>query len=269
MKILVGVKRVVDYAQRVRVNSTTKLVELNNVKMSLNPFCEIAVEEAVSLKENKAANVSEVIALSIGPKQCQETLRTALAMGCDRGIHVKTDRRADYVELQSDAVAKLFQKVLEKEEAGDGSGSGGGVDLVLMGKQAIDSDSGQTGPMLAGYLGWPQAAFAAKVELGEGGSLLVERETDEGTESVKINALPAVVTCDLRLNQPRYATLPNIMKAKKKKIDVYEADEMGVDLEPKNTVLEVFEPPPRKEGITVASVDALLDKLRNEAGAIP
>jgi len=157
MKILVGVKRVVDYAQRVRVNSTTKLVELNNVKMSLNPFCEIAVEEAVSLKENKAANVSEVIALSIGPKQCQETLRTALAMGCDRGIHVKTDRRADYVELQSDAVAKLFQKVLEKEEAGDGSGSGGGVDLVLMGKQAIDSDSGQTGPMLAGYLGWPQA----------------------------------------------------------------------------------------------------------------
>jgi len=188
MKILVGVKRVVDYAVKVRVGANG--VDLKNVKMSLNPFCEIAVEEAVKLKENKAANVSEVIALSIGPKQCAETLRTALAMGCDRGIHIMTDLRGDYMELQSDAVAKLFQKIVEEKE--------NDVDLVLVGKQAIDSDCGQVGPLLAGYMGWPQATFAAKVEL-DGEGLLVERETDQGTETIKISKLPAVVSCDLRL----------------------------------------------------------------------
>ena len=188
MKILVGVKRVVDYAVKVRVGDHG--VNLKNVKMSLNPFCEIAVEEAVKLKENKSANVSEVIAMSIGPKQCQETLRTALAMGCDRGIHITTDKRTDYMELQSDAIAKLFQKVIEEKEKD--------IDLVVVGKQAIDSDCGQVGPALAGYMGWPQATFAAKVDL-EGDGLLVERETDAGTETIKIPKLPAVLTCDLRL----------------------------------------------------------------------
>lgn len=258
MKILVGVKRVVDYAVKVRVGANG--VDLKNVKMSLNPFCEIAVEEAVKLKENKAANVSEVVAISIGPKQCQETLRTAMAMGADRGIHVMTDLRGDYMELQSDAVAKIFQNVVQEKEKD--------VDLVLVGKQAIDSDCGQVGPMLAGYLGWPQATFAAKVEL-DGDGLKVERETDQGTETIQLNSLPAVVSCDLRLNTPRYATLPNIMKAKKKKVDTYKADELGVDLEPKNKVLEVFEPPPRKEGIIVEDVSTLVDKLRNEAAVIP
>ena len=187
MKILVGVKRVVDYAVKVRVGANG--VELKNVKMSLNPFCEIAVEEAVRLKENKAAKVSEVVALSIGPKQCQETLRTALAMGCDRGIHIQTDLRGDYMELQSDSVAKLFQNIVEKEND---------FDLVLVGKQAIDSDCGQVGPMLAQYLGWPQATFAAKIDL-DGEGLTVERETDSGTETIKIPKLPAVISCDLRL----------------------------------------------------------------------
>lgn len=257
MKVLVGVKRVVDYAVKVRVGDNG--VNLKNVKMSLNPFCEIAVEEAVKLKENKTAKVSEVIAMSIGPKQCQETLRTALAMGCDRGIHITTDKRTDYMELQSDAVAKLFQKVIEEKEEG--------VDLVVVGKQAIDSDCGQVGPMLAGYMEWPQATFAAKVEL-DGDGLLVERETDSGTETIKVNQLPAVLTCDLRLNTPRYATLPNIMKAKKKKIAAYKAEDFGVDLEPKNKVLEVFEPPARKEGILVDDVDSLIDKLKNEASVI-
>lgn len=257
MKILVGVKRVVDYAVKVRVGANG--VNLKNVKMSLNPFCEIAVEEAVKLKENKAANVSEVVAISIGPKQCQETLRTAMAMGADRGIHVMTDLRGDYMELQSDAVAKLFKTVLEEKEKD--------VDLVLVGKQAIDSDCGQVGPMLAGYMGWPQATFAANIDL-DGDGLLVERETDQGTETIKVCNLPAVVSCDLRLNTPRYATLPNIMKAKKKKVDTYKAEELGVDLEPKNKVLEVFEPPPRKEGIIVDDVASLVDKLKNEAAVI-
>jgi len=257
MKILVGVKRVVDYAVKVRVGANG--VDLKNVKMSLNPFCEIAVEEAVKLKENKSANVSEVVAVSIGPKQCQETLRTAMAMGADRGIHVMTDLRGDYMELQSDAVAKIFKNLVEEKEKD--------VDLVLVGKQAIDSDCGQVGPMLAGYLGWPQATFAAKIDL-EGDGLVVERETDQGTETIKISSLPAVVSCDLRLNTPRYATLPNIMKAKKKKVDTYQADELGVDLEPKNKVLKVFAPPPRKEGIIVDDVSTLVDKLKNEAAVI-
>jgi electron transfer flavoprotein beta subunit len=186
MKILVGVKRVVDYAVKVRVGQNG--VDLKNVKMSLNPFCEIAVEEAVRMKEaNKQA---EVVALSIGPKQCQDTLRTALAMGCDRGIHIHTDKRGDYMELQSDAVAKLFQKVIETKESD--------TNLVLVGKQSIDSDCGQVGPMLAGFMNWPQATFAAKVDV-DGDGLLVERETDQGTETIKISKLPAVVTCDLRL----------------------------------------------------------------------
>lgn len=258
MKILVGVKRVVDYAVKVRVGANG--VDTSKVKMSLNPFCEIAVEEAVRLKENKDANVKEVVAVSIGPKQAQETLRTALSMGVDRGIHILTDRRMDYMDLQSDAIAKLFQKVVQEKEPD--------TDLVLVGKQAIDSDCGQTGPMLAGYMNWPLVTFAANVDLKDNG-LLVERETDEGTEEISVESLPAVVTCDLRLNQPRYPPLKNIMKAKKKKIDTFNADEMGVDLEPKNKVLEVYEPPPRKEGIVVEDVDTLLEKLRNEAGVIP
>lgn len=252
MKVLVGVKRVVDYAVKVRVQNNT--VDLNNIKMSLNPFCEIAVEEAVRLKEAKKAD--EVVAVSIGPKQCTETLRTALAMGADRAIHVSTDLRTDYMELQPYAIAQIFQKVAEQE----------GSDLVLLGKQGIDSDCGQTGPMLAGLLGWPQVTFAASLET-DGSSMTVERETDAGTETIQAE-LPAVVTCDLRLNEPRYATLPNIMKAKKKKVDTMKADDMGIDLSPRNEVLEVFEPPPRKEGIMVEDVDALLDKLRNEAGVI-
>lgn len=250
MRILVGVKRVVDYAVKVRVQNNT--VDLSNVKMSLNPFCEIAVEEAVRLKEGKKAE--EVVAVSVGPKQCTETLRTALAMGCDRAIHIQTEKRTDYVDLQPFAVAHLFQKVVEKE----------GADLVLLGKQGIDSDCGQTGPMLAGLLGWPQVTFAAHIEM-KGDGMMVERETDTGTETINVKSLPAVVTCDLRLNEPRYATLPNIMKAKKKKVDTMKAEDFGVDLEPHNEVLDIFEPPPRKEGITVDSVDELVDKLRYEA----
>lgn len=254
MKVLVGVKRVVDYAVKVQVQKGA--VNLANVKMSLNPFCEIAVEEAVRLKESKAAD--EVVAVSIGPKQCTETLRTALAMGADRAIHVMTDLRTDYMELQPFAVAKLFQKVVEQEQS----------DLVLLGKQGIDSDCGQTGPMLAGYLGWPQVTFAANLSVDDGGTgLTVERETDSGTETIAVS-LPAVVTCDLRLNEPRYATLPNIMKAKKKKVDTLKAEDLGVDLTAHNEVVEIFEPPPRKEGIMVDSVDDLLDKLRNESGVI-
>lgn len=257
MKILVGVKRVVDYAVKVRVGSNG--VQLKNVKMSMCPFSEISVEESVKLKENKEAKVSEVIALSIGPKQCTETLRQALAMGCDRGLHITTDKRGDYMELQSDGVAKIFEKVLRDMEPD--------VDLVLVGKQAIDSDCGQVGPMLAGKMGWPQATFAANIDL-DGDGLKVERETDSGTEFLKIPKLPAVISCDLRLNEPRYVTLPNIMKAKKKKIATVAADSFGIDLEPKNKVLEVFEPAARKEGVLVDDVNALLDKLKNEAGAI-
>eukprot|EP00536_Pseudo-nitzschia_multiseries_P001186 jgi/Psemu1/317512/estExt_fgenesh1_pm.C_140034 len=256
MKVLVGVKRVVDYAVKVQVQKGS--VSLNNVKMSLNPFCEIAVEEAVRLKEAKAAE--EVVAVSIGPKQCTETLRTALAMGCDRAIHITTYLRTDYMELQPYAIAKLFQKVVDQEQS----------DLVLLGKQGIDSDCGQTGPMLAGFLGWPQVTFAANLTPDDDGGkgITVERETDSGTETIKIPSLPAVVTCDLRLNEPRYATLPNIMKAKKKKVDTINADDLGVDLTTYNEVVEVFAPPPRQQGVMVENVDELLDKLRNEAGVI-
>jgi len=254
MKVLVGVKRVVDYAVKVQVNKGA--VNLNNVKMSLNPFCEIAVEEGVRLKESKVAD--EVIALSIGPKQAQDTLRTALAMGCDRGIHISTELRTD-MHLQPYSIAKILQKIVEEEQP----------DLVLLGKQAIDSDCGQTGPMLAGFLGWPQITFAANLNVNDDGKgITVERETDAGTETINIPSLPAVVTCDLRLNEPRYATLPNIMKAKKKKIDTIQAEDLDVDLNTYNEVVEVFDPPSRKEGVMVDSVDDLLDKLRNEAGVI-
>ena len=253
MKVLVGIKRVVDYAVKVRVNKGT--VDLANVKQSMNPFCEIAVEAGVRLKEAKQAD--EVIAVSIGPKQCTETLRTALAMGCDRGIHIQTDLRTDYMQLQPYAVAQLLQKVVEKENA----------NLVLLGKQGIDSDCGQTGPLLAGMLQCPQVTFAAKLEPNDPG-LLVERETDAGTETIQVKSLPAVVTCDLRLNEPRYATLPNIMKAKKKPVETLAAEDMGVDLTPQNEVLEIMEPPARKAGIKVDDVAALLDKLRNEAKVI-
>jgi electron transfer flavoprotein beta subunit len=256
MKILVGVKRVVDYAVKVQVQKGVG-VNLANVKMSLNPFCEIAVEEAVRLKESKVA--TEIVAVSIGPKQCTETLRTALAMGCDRAIHISTDLRTDYMELQPYAIAKLFQRIVEKESS----------DLVLLGKQGIDSDCGQTGPMLAGFLGWPQVTFASKVSVNDDKmGITVERETDNGTETLCIPRLPAVVTCDLRLNEPRYATLPNIMKAKKKPVDTINAVDLGVDLSTHNVVVEVFEPPSRKEGVMVGSVDELLDKLRNEASVI-
>lgn len=258
MKVLVAVKRVVDYAVKVRVQN--KSVDLSNVKMSLNPFCEIAVEEAVRLKEkNKTV---EIVAVSIGPKPSgTETLRTALAMGCDRAIHISTELRTDYVQLQPYAIALLLQKVVEQEE----------IDLVLLGKQGIDSDCGQVGPMLAGFLNWPQVTFASAVNVLTNDDKLgleVERETDSGTETIRIPSLPAVITCDLRLNEPRYATLPNIMKAKKKKVDTLLAADMGVDLEAHNEVVELFEPPGRKAGVMVKDVDELLDKLRNEAAVI-
>uniref|UniRef100_A0A7S2Y0H3 Electron transfer flavoprotein subunit beta n=1 Tax=Fibrocapsa japonica TaxID=94617 RepID=A0A7S2Y0H3_9STRA len=222
--------------------------------MSMNPFCEIAVEEAVRMKEKKLA--SEVVAVTIGPKKSQETLRTALAMGADRGVHITTDVRLDQ-ELSPLSVAKLLSKVVEEEKP----------DMVLLGKQAIDSDHAMTGPMLAGLLNWPQATFAAKLDPQDAG-LSVERETDTGTEVVQLHALPAVVTCDLRLNEPRYATLPNIMKAKKKKVDTKAAADLGVDLERRNQVLEVNEPPAREAGIFVETVDELVDKLKNEAKVI-
>jgi len=259
MRILVGVKRVVDYAVKVRVNPDGKSgVDLSNVKMSINPFCEIAVEEAVRLKESKKA--TEVVAVSIGPKQCTETLRTALAMGADKGIHVLTDLRTDFMQLQPLAVTKMFQKIIEKD---------GGYDLVLLGKQAIDSDCGQVGPMLAGYLAWPQITFAAKITPEENG-LLVERETDSGTETLRIPKLPAVISCDLRLNEPRYTSLKNIMAAKKKKVETIKAEDLvsDSDLQPHNEVLEVISPPARKSGIMVENVDELIDKLKNEAKVI-
>lgn len=244
----------IDYAVKVRVAAGGKGVELANVKMSMNPFCEIAVEEAVRLKEKKVA--TELIAISIGPKQSAETIRTALAMGCDRGIHITTDLRIDQ-ELEPLAVAKLMQKVVDEEKP----------DLVIVGKQSIDGDAGQTGPMLAGLLGWPQATFAANLDI-DGSGATVERETDTGTEIIKLSALPAVITADLRLNEPRYATLPNIMKAKKKKVEVKDAAEMGVDLSARNTVTEVYEPPARSAGIIVEDVDSLVDKLKNEASVL-
>jgi len=249
MKVLVAVKRVVDYNVKIRVKADNTGVETANVKMSMNPFDEIAVEEAVRLKEAGAA--TEVVAVSMGPQACQETIRTALAMGADRGILVKSDE-----DLQPLAVAKLFKALVDKEEPG----------LVLMGKQAIDDDSNQTGQMLAGLLGWPQATFLSKVALGDGKATMT-REIDGGLETIEVK-MPCVGTVDLRLNTPRYASLPNIMKAKKKPIDVVEAASMGVDIAPRLTTLKVEEPPARQAGVVVPDVATLVDKLRNEAKVI-
>ena len=249
MKALVAVKRVIDYNVKIRVKADHTGVETANVKMSMNPFDEIAVEEALRLRE--AGIVSEVIAASLGVQQCQETIRTALAMGADRGVLVQTD-----VELQPLAVAKLLKAVIEKE----------GPEIVIIGKQAIDDDCNQTGQMLAALLDWPQATFASKVTI-EGDNITVTREVDGGLETVALT-LPAIVTTDLRLNEPRYASLPNIMKARKKPIDNVKPADLGVDPTPRLTTLKVAEPPKRKAGVKVGSVAELVSKLRTEAKVI-
>jgi electron transfer flavoprotein beta subunit len=249
MKILVPVKRVVDYNVKVRVKADGSGVDIANVKMSMNPFDEIAIEEAVRLKEKGAA--AEVIAVSCGVAQCQETLRTAMAIGADRAIHVETD-----VELQPLAVAKLLAALVAKEQPG----------LVILGKQAIDDDANQTGQMLAALCDLPQATFASKVEVS-GASVQVTREIDGGLETLSLN-LPAIVTTDLRLNEPRYVTLPNIMKAKKKPLENVKPADLGVDVTPRLKTLKVSEPAGRKAGIKVADVAALVDKLKNEAKVI-
>ncbi len=249
MKVLVPVKRVIDANVKVRVKSDQSGVELNNVKMAMNPFCEIAVEAAVRLKE--AGTAEEVIVVSAGPTTSQETLRTGLAMGADRGILVEAD-----AGLEPLAVAKVLKAIVEREQPG----------LVIMGKQAVDGDNNQTGQMLAGLLGWPQATFTSKIALADG-ALEAVREVDGGLETVK-TSLPAIVTVDLRLNEPRYASLPNIMKAKKKPLDVLSPGDLGVDVSPRVTVLKVTEPPSRKAGVKVGSVGDLVDKLRNEAKVI-
>ena len=254
MKVLVPVKRVIDYNVKVRVKSDKSGVELANVKMSANPFDEIAVEEAVRLKE--AGKVDEIIALTIGPEKAQEQLRTAMAIGADRAILVKTDAPIDLGGVEPLAVAKTLKAIIEKEDP----------KLVIMGKQSIDDDSNQTGQMLAALLGWPQATFASKVAL-DGDSATVTREIDGGLETIKI-PLPGIITTDLRLNEPRYASLPNIMKAKKKPLDILEPGDLGVSYEPRLEILSVEEPAPRQGGGKVADVDELIDKLKNEAKVI-
>ncbi|WP_297731315.1 electron transfer flavoprotein subunit beta/FixA family protein [uncultured Maricaulis sp.] len=249
MKILVPVKRVVDYNVKVRVKPDQTGVDLANVKMSMNPFCEIAVEEAIRLKEKGVAE--EIVVVSIGPAQAQETIRTALAMGADRGILIQTD---DAVEPL--AVAKLLKAVVDEESP----------ELVVLGKQAIDGDNNQTGQMLAALLDWPQGTFASDVEIADG-KAKVTREIDGGLQTLSLT-LPAVVTTDLRLNEPRYASLPNIMKAKRKPIDTKAPSDYGVDTAPRLTVVKVTEPPKREAGIKVESVAELVDKLKNEAGVI-
>jgi electron transfer flavoprotein beta subunit len=249
MKVLVPVKRVVDYNVKVRVKSDGTGVDIANVKMSMNPFDEIAVEEATRLKEKGA--VTEVIAVSCGVTQCQETLRTAMAIGADRAILVDTTQ-----ELQPLAVAKLLKALVDKEQP----------QLVILGKQAIDDDCNQTGQMLAALLGWPQATFASKVDVADG-KVTVSREVDGGSETLSLT-LPAIITTDLRLNEPRYVTLPNIMKAKKKQMDTYKPEELGVDVTPRLKTLKVSEPPKRSAGVKVADVAALVDKLKNEAKVI-
>ena len=249
MKILVPVKRVVDYNVKIRVKSDGTGVETANVKMSMNPFDEIAIEEAIRLRE--AGTATEIVAVSIGVQQCQETIRTALAMGADRGVLIQTDD-----ELQPLAVAKLLKAVIEKE----------GPEVVILGKQAIDDDSNQTGQMLAALLGWSQATFASNIEIGNG-TADVTREVDGGLETIRVK-LPMIVTTDLRLNEPRYASLPNIMKAKKKPIDATTPEELGVDVAPRLAVLSVVEPPKRQEGVNVENVAERVDKLRNEAKVI-
>jgi electron transfer flavoprotein beta subunit len=249
MKLLVCVKRVVDYNVKIRVKPDGSGVELANIKMSMNPFDEIAVEEAVRLKEQGKA--TEIVAVSIGPQQAGETIRTALAMGADRGILVKTDAAVEPL-----AVAKILAKVVEQEKP----------DLVIMGKQAIDDDSNQTGQMLAALLGWPQGTFAFKVAVNEG-SIDVTREVDGGLQTVGLK-LPAIVTTDLRLNEPRYASLPNIMKAKKKPLDETSPETLGVDVAPRLKVVKTAEPGGRKAGVKVGSVAELVSKLKVEAGVL-
>ena len=249
MKILVPVKRVVDYNVKIRVKADGSGVDLANVKMSMNPFDEIAVEEALRLKE--AGKATEVVVISIGPAKADETLRTALAMGADRGILVKTDETVEPL-----AVAKILAKIAAEEQPG----------LVILGKQAIDDDSNQTGQMLAALLGWGQGTFASKVGLNEG-SVDVTREIDGGLQTVSLK-LPAVVTTDLRLNEPRYVTLPNIMKAKKKPLEVLTPDALGVDVAPRLVTIKVEEPPKRKAGVKVPDAKTLVEKLRNEAKVI-
>ena len=251
MKIIVPVKRVVDYNVKIRVKPDGSGVELANVKMSMNPFDEIAVEEAIRLKEKGKA--TEIVVVSIGPAQAQETLRTGLAMGADRGILVETGEGETVEPL---AVAKLLKAIVEAEKP----------DLVILGKQAIDDDSNQTGQMLAALLGWPQGTFASKVVPADG-AVHVTREVDGGLETLKLK-LPAIVTTDLRLNEPRYASLPNIMKAKKKPLDVKKPADLGVDITPRLQVLTTVEPPIRKSGAKVASVAELVEKLKTEAGVL-
>ena len=248
MKILVGVKRVIDFNVKIRVKADGSGVETANVKMSMNPFDEIAVEEALRLKE--AGKASEVIAVSVGPAKSQETIRTALAMGADRGILVEHDG-----DVEPLAVAKLFKAVVDEEQPG----------LVILGKQAIDDDANQTGQMLAALLGWPQGTFASRVEIN--GDATVTREIDGGLQTIKTK-LPMVVTTDLRLNQPRYASLPNIMKAKKKPLDTKTPADLGVDVSPRLEILKTSEPEQRKAGQILGSVAELVDKLKNEAGVI-
>ncbi|PLW78114.1 electron transfer flavoprotein subunit beta/FixA family protein [Cohaesibacter celericrescens] len=249
MKILVPVKRVVDYNVKIRVKADGSGVDLANVKMSMNPFDEISVEEAVRLKE--AGIATEIVVVSIGPQQAQETLRTSLAMGADRALLIKTDETVEPL-----GVAKLLKAVVDEEQPG----------LVIVGKQAIDDDSNQTGQMLAALLGWPQAAFASKIEV-EGDEATITREIDGGSQTIKVT-LPAVMTADLRLNEPRYASLPNIMKAKKKPLDTKEAADYGLDIAPRLEVLSTAEPAARKAGIKVETVAELVDKLKNEAGVL-
>ena len=249
MKALVAVKRVVDYNVKVRVKSDGTGVDISNVKMSMNPFDEIAIEEAVRLKEKGV--VTEIIAVSCGVAQCAETLRTAMAIGADRAILVETT-----ADLQPLAVAKLLKALVDKEQPG----------LIILGKQAIDDDCNQTGQMLAALGDWPQATFASKVEIVDG-KLQATREVDGGSEILSLS-LPAIITTDLRLNEPRYVTLPNIMKAKKKQMDIVKPEDLGVDVAPRIKTLKVVEPPVRSAGIKVADVAALVDKLKNEAKVI-
>ncbi|MBB4304359.1 electron transfer flavoprotein beta subunit [Rhodobium orientis] len=250
MKVLVPVKRVIDYNVKVRVKPDGSGVDLANVKMSMNPFDEISVEEAIRLRE--AGKAEEIVLVSIGPKQAQETIRTGLAMGADRGILVETDAPVEPL-----AVAKILKAIVEAEEPG----------LVILGKQAIDDDSNQTGQMLAALLGWAQGTFASKLEFKDDGTADVTREIDGGLQTINLK-MPLVLTTDLRLNEPRYASLPNIMKAKKKPIDMKTVDDYGVDIAPRLEVVSTVEPPAREAGVRVESVAELVDKLKNEAGVL-
>ncbi len=249
MKILVPVKRVIDPYVNIRVKSDQTGVETENVKMSMNPFCEIAVEEAIRLKES--GSCTEIVAVSIGNQSCQETIRTALAMGADRGIHVLTDET-----LEPISIAKILAKIVEDESPG----------LVITGKQAIDGDNNQTGQMLAALTSMPQGTFASKIEI-DGEKIKVTREIDGGLQTINLN-MPAIITTDLRLNEPRYASLPNIMKAKKKPIDQKSPSDYGVDTAPRVKVLKVIEPPKRQAGIKVENIGELVEKLKNEAGVL-